>query len=473
MRDDGDATGSSVGRDDVLPYGPDFTPSTLGKVMGEDAVLTWLLERALTVETKADLLDAIAGGCLSHIEDVRNRRDMASHVVQGLRNYGLVEVGTGEEVSLSPAGDAILGSRSEERDIAFARHILANCGGYRLVETIQRIELSGRRPSMESLNEAFGRHPTEKSISSMRAWLARAGVMSRAGVYRVLDDGLAAVVGAGFSDLLGLDAGQLEFVLAARHLSIMENWPVLEAPDVRQLAEVRGNGVKIPSKALGSFVRRLEERGLIEIAAQSQGRGGARTAFRLTATGIALTDEQIRRILAQSQAGYALSELGSIGDALALLDSGTADERGRAAERLAVHLCLMLGLSVTGWRVRLPVEVDLTAERSVGFAYQRWHVQVKNTDTDLDADRVDRELGAAAGTGATHLLFIVPRASMTSAARAEAISKARFTPLHIYWLTANQLRVRDPAVMIQYLDDQLRVISREKRAEALRREGRG
>ncbi|MBK8591148.1 MAG: hypothetical protein IPN77_18875 [Sandaracinaceae bacterium] len=62
---------------------PDFTPATLGKTLGEDAVLEWLLRTADNLGTKAELSRAVQANGLTHIEDAKSRRDMASGVIQG------------------------------------------------------------------------------------------------------------------------------------------------------------------------------------------------------------------------------------------------------------------------------------------------------------------------------------------------------------------------------------------------------
>jgi hypothetical protein len=454
----------------LIPYAPDFTPSTLGKHLSEDKVLEWLLSAAKRCDFRSALATDIGSTCLAHIDDPTNRRDMASHVVQALGNYQLIDVDEYDRVTLTAAGKSLLDAPGDQRDAQFARHILSMCGGYRLVEAIQRHELRGSRPTMESLNRELGLHPTEKSISSMRAWLAKAGVLSGRGTYSVFGDALAALVGSGVTRMLGMSPAQVEFLLAARILNLQTGGDALEAPDVKRLAETRAPNVPVPSKALGSFVRRLVDAGHVELVERARGKGGTRVCLRLTLGACELTDDQIRSLLAQSDAGMALADLGTIEGALAELAANSAEQRGRAGERVAVHICLMLGLRVTGWRNRLPVEVDLTAEREVGFSYQRWHVQVKNIDGDLTADRVDREIGASAGTGATHILFVVPRGGITLAARAEALMKSRLTHLHIYWLLADSLGASTPIAMIRALENQQAVVVREKRREAERRE---
>ncbi len=139
---------------------------------------------------------------------------------------------------------------------------------------------------------------------------------------------------------------------------------------------------------------------------------------------------------------------------------------------LALHLCLALGLRIDRWRHRVPAaEIDLIAERTVGLSYQRWSVQVKNTSTNLDIDRVDREIGAAAGLGMTHILFVVPRASCTDPARAEMLIKSRLTGLHIFYLNKSAIRqkVRIDRILRE-LESQSSLISFTKRHEARRRE---
>ena len=147
---------------------------------------------------------------------------------------------------------------------------------------------------------------------------------------------------------------------------------------------------------------------------------------------------------------------------------------GTTGEMLAVHACLLLGLRVVSWRSRAPAEIDLIAERTMGLSYQRWHVQVKNTDNDLDVDRVDREIGVAAGTGATHILFVVPRAGVSQTAQAELDAKTRLTHLQPYVLSAAAF---DAPVQVGRLLRELRGQearqTRIKRMEAERRERAG
>ena len=83
----------------------------------------------------------------------------------------------------------------------------------------------------------------------------------------------------------------------------------------------------------------------------------------------------------------------------------------------------------------------------------------------------DRELGAAVGTGITHVLFVVPRADLSDPARAELIARIKLSPIHAYFLTTDNFDSNlnaDP--VIQALAAQSAALEFVKSEEARRRE---
>jgi hypothetical protein len=346
------------------------------------------------------------------------------------------------------------------------------CEGQRFIESIQRCELRGQVPDMEDLSIELGEAATSKNISTLRAWLARAGVVSARGAYSVNDERLEQVLGEGVSAYFGLDRIALEFLIAARILQAQHGSErPLDAVVVADLAESRGDNTRIRRKSLGQFVKRLEQRGVVETVPTLAGRGGSRTGFRLLSSAIHITEEQLRSLLAQSEAGFDLSALLPLTEVLEGLEGGTAERIGRFGEQLAIHLCLMLGLRVRSWRKRAPhAEIDLIADRLSGLTYQRWAVQVKNTLGDLDSDQVAREVGATTGLGVSHILFVVPRAEITQPAGREIRIKSRQTSLHVYKLTASMLARKEAESMLRHLQRQARRLESEKRSESESRE---
>jgi hypothetical protein len=453
-----------------MPFGQDFTPATLGKLIGQDQVLPWLLDSVQRLGSRQALAREIASQCLSHVADDSHRRDMASHVVTALRSYGLMTIDA-DDVALTPVGQKVRRARDEDRYVIFAAHILTECSGQTLVEAVERHQLLGENLTLESLSIALGEPATSKNLSTMRAWLARAGVMAARGPYQVLQPGLRAVLGKGAATYFGLSKPSLEFLLSARILEQQHPGVPLDAVEVADLTDARLGDLRIPRKSLGSFVKKLAERGHVELVPRLAGVGGSRTAFRLLSPSLKVSDEQLRNLLAQTQSGLDLSTLRPLREVISALGNGTAHEMGHCGEQLAIHLCLMMGLRVRSWRRRAPhSEIDLIADRVSNLTYERWAVQVKNTSADLDNDQVTREIGATSGMGVTHLLFVVPRAEVTGVARKEIDSKNRLTHAHIYVLSESMLVTLSAEHLLSHLRVQMRRIESLKRSEAESRE---
>ncbi|MBK8591146.1 MAG: hypothetical protein IPN77_18865 [Sandaracinaceae bacterium] len=92
---------------------------------------------------------------------------------------------------------------------------------------------------------------------------------------------------------------------------------------------------------------------------------------------------------------------------------------------------------------------------------------MKNTSGSVDSDRIDREVGAAAGTGATHILFVAPRSTLTGPARKEALVRSRLTSLHVYFLDERYFGASiDIVKILDELKLQARRVAGSKRAEA-------
>jgi hypothetical protein len=456
----------------VVPFGQDFTPATLGKNIGEQAVLGWLLEKARAGDRPA-FTKAVCDTCLNHVEKLDSRRDMAAHVVAAMRAYKLVTTPAKDVLQLTDVGAFILDAPESERDLLFARHILTMCNGQQFLDAIRRYELRGETPDLEDLATELEGQPTSKSISTLRAWLGRAGAVSSKGPYAVLDDGVERILGQGVAAFYGLDAASLDFLLAARILAQQQGGGPLDAVVVANVAEQRADGLRIPRKSLDKFVRGLAKRDLVTTMEALPGKGGSRTSFELKDTAIHITEEQLRELLAQSHAGIALWDLRPLAEVVPGLDQGNAESIGHFGEQLAVHLCLLLGLRVRSWRKRSPQsEIDLIAERLSGLSYQRWFVQVKNTADKLDGDQVDREIGASVGLGVTHILFVVPRAGVTQPAQYQIRLKSRVTPLHLFYLTKPMIVVKKAEPILVELQRQARQHQADKRDEAEARERR-
>ncbi len=459
----------------LVPYAPDFTPTAMarGGVYQEDEVLPWLLRAANTHSSRSELLTEISESAFGHIEETKNRRDMASHVVQALGNYGLLSAADDGSIALTEAGRALLQCAPRELDVRFARHILTRCGGLALINEIRTILLRGETPQLESLASVLDRHETSKSISSMRSWLERAGIFPLKRKYAIDETAISAVLGARSELICELNEAELEFLLAVRACALSSGDTVVQAADAARVARARRPDVSIPRKSLGSFVSRLETRGFLTPSEGGSGKGGARRQFTLNESGIALADEELRGLWTQSELGFPLGHLRPLEAVIEAIGSGHGHELGLNGEMLAAHVCLMLGLHVVDWRKRVPdAEIDLLAERVMGLSYERWAIQAKNVgpDATVSTDRVDREVGAIFGTGVTHVLLLAPRARVATNAKAEACNRTRLTGIHVYYLDRDAfLRSPTPANLVALLEGQRDVLAQHLRHEAKRR----
>ncbi len=453
-----------------IPFGQEFTPSTLGKTLGEDRVLGWLLETAAALGTRTAFSDAIQETCLAHVPKANDRRDMASHVITALRNYKLIEIAEDGSITLTRVAERIRAAERAIRARIFARHILISCQGQRLVDAILRYQLRGERAFLEDLATELEGQPTSKSLSAMRAWLAKAGVIEGRG-YKVNPAAIESLLGSNVVEAYALKPNELELVNAVALLEHQSSSDFVRASEAVSLAKTRNPHVRIPRKSLSGLVKALGKKKVLE-AKKERGVGGTGWTVRLLGAARELTADELRQLVEQSDLGYPLHRLLPLDQVLRQMEAGSTYDRGIAGEMLAVYLCLTLGLRVESWRRRAPAaEIDLIADRTVGLAYQRWSIQVKNTSGNLDIDRVDREIGAAVGLGVTHVLFIVPRAGVTQPALAEMLAKSRITGLQVLLLDRNELAAGvNLDGILKALGKQVALISLAKRTEARRRE---
>lgn len=456
---------------ELVPWARAFPPPELAKKVGEKAVLAWLLRAVVEHPDRAKFIEHVRHSAFAHIKGKpQNAKDMARHVMTSMEGYGLIEIDD-QTLRLTPVALDLLEAPDDRRADRFARHILTSCNGNRLLDLIREYDLRGEKATLEALAEALDRHATGTSVAFMRGWLARAGIFV-GDSYRINEEAVDRVLGGDVERLLGLSRAQLEFVIAARAIEHAEGRSEIQATEAVTVAQARVPELRIPRKTLAGFVKRLAEAGVVTTGSAAKGAGGQRSTFRLVARASTLADDELRRLLDQKRAGYDLNELHPLSKLNELLATGTAEERGNYGEMLAVHLCLMLGLRVLAWRSRAPgAEIDLVADRVTAMSYQRWAIQVKNVTEDVGADRVDREIGAVAGVGVTHILFVVPRGQVSEPGVREMEVRSRLTSLHIYALTRNVLANRPTLEqLVDTLRRQTATIARMKQDEARRRE---
>lgn len=329
----------------------------------------------------------------------------------------------------------------------FARHILLNCGGLRVLDAIAQMQAD----NLEVTGDSLARFLTEQgfivtehntAINSLRMWLAKAGLFpergSRSQIWSVnksrreeivpLDDDQIAI-------LAGLDISVRAFVRALCRLR-PEGW--VRASDIRDAAESTEH-VRIDRSSLPNAVLRpLKAARLIDFTTQGTSSGKSST--------LRLTDRFKAEILEPFVTRTVLHLDGAIAeyyrerpkDIFKELDSADSFVKGKALEAFAIMIMRQLGLRFVAWRMRAresgQAEVDVLLSGIIGAVQTRWQVQCKNTPrSNVDIRDVASEIGLTVITQATHLL-ILTRSAFTADARSYAQRVMQRVPLSIFLL---------------------------------------
>lgn len=395
-------------------YGDQFDPDT--------SPLADLLELAMREESdrgsfqkaiRTNYFEQAGGSSASRAE---NSKKLAMNCLLSLAAYGLISVSPDRRrYAVTDFAKELLNA-TDERELhrLFAVHILTRHEGMLLARLIERINARGERVTLEYLGEEFNEMgiaipPNSTYISTMREWLARAGVF-RPKSYEVNWDvvyDLLKVDSDVVDQLYSLTAEQKHFLLSLVSLDVRE-WERSNkvAKHTRSVY-----GIRLTTKNLVlDVLEPLQDLGLIETRKTTTGRGAKPHEVRLTSKG----QSEILEPLVQNIAS--LTEFTSADldrkfeDVVGELSNEDKYVRGVALELLAVWIIRLLGLRFTGWRLRHyratgGGEVDVMAA-SDRIVYNRWQLQCKNVKGDVPVDVIAKEVGLTFVTRADVVMLV-------------------------------------------------------------------
>lgn len=325
--------------------------------------------------------------------------------------YGLLASDTYEATELARSLAEL-----DHRDLydRFARHILLECGGLRVVEGIRQMQADGLQVTGDSLarfltSQGFRVTEHNTAINTLRMWLAKAGLFpeaKRRAIWEVNVGALQRLLNLRDDQvavLAGLTEAQVAFV---EGLCALEPKGWILATAVRDWAEtckgVRFGRTSLPNEILHD-IRRA---GLIEL--ETGGTSGGKSAR------IRTTESFDKEVLVPF-VRHAIRDLDPTltayyrkrpEDIFAELESTDRNVKGQALEAFAVFVMRRLGLRFVGWRKRAEAEVDALLEGVLGPVATRWQVQCKNTKGTIRLEDIAKEVGLLPVTGATHVLFV-------------------------------------------------------------------
>jgi site-specific DNA-methyltransferase (cytosine-N4-specific) len=175
-----------------LPFGSEFSPAQIDLVrLLELAQADTGDLRQLDVTIRAEYFDA-------RTISADNKRKLAMNCRLGLIGYGLVTT----EGQLTELGQQLLSLKEDETILleTFARHILVNLNGLGVIQTAQDMHAHNEPFSLGTFRRWLAERGINfprggKHVSTMRLWLARAGVV-RSTNWRVDEERLEEILGA-------------------------------------------------------------------------------------------------------------------------------------------------------------------------------------------------------------------------------------------------------------------------------------
>ena len=426
-----------------IPVGSQFTPDLVDLSAFLDAIIEHsgdkpAMEEATTCEPVR----------IQHYKKPPTRRQ-ASLPLEAARQYGLIEPKPSWEVTARAHDLAEL--EGDDLHRAFARHILFNLGGLRVVEAAQQMAHDGLNVTGDSLagyltDQGFQVVVHNTAINSLRKWLAEADVFPKRRHRAWEVDPAAKERLVGMSDetiaaLVGLGDEQQAFVEALCRIE-PDGW--YPAADVRDLTETIMGGRVDRANMPKTFLKPLQEAGLIEY--ETRGTSGGKTS--LLRTTDRFDTKILRPFIARtikhldpSLIAYYRRRPTDIRDDLV---SNNRNTKGEALEALAIWVMRLLGLRFVAWRKRAAdetahAEVDVLLAGTLGNVPTRWQVQCKNTPSGrVSLEDIAKEVGISLVTKAT-IVLIFANCPVTTPARNYAQEVMKHTALTVMILDSDDL----------------------------------
>lgn len=446
----------------AIPVGTGFTPQQIN--------LPAFLEALITYSGNPEALKAAVWEAPVRmiLPDEPPTGRKASLPVEAAIQYGLLtrdREATDLTFSLADCSEPELYER-------FARHILLELCGLRVIEGIRQMNSDDLKITGDSLAEyliaqGFQVSVHNTAINSMRMWLSLAGVFppGRSNAWQISEDVVEQLIGLDRSTvaLLGdLDEAQRGFL---EGLCVLDPDDWYPAAEVRNWAETT-KGISFGRQSLPKAVLwKLEGLGLIEVDP-----GGTRSGK----TSKIRTTENFRSEVLAPFLRKTLNDLDSAvsryyterpDDIYVGLSADDPHVRGVSLEAYTIHIMRLLGLQFVAWRKRSAqtgqAEVDILMTGLLGGLPTRWQLQCKNTTRAISLDDVAKEVGLLPITAATHIMFVA-NAPVSKGARTFANKIMTRSATTVFLLDKNDFKKirKAPTSIAQILRSQSKAILR-------------
>lgn len=342
-------------------------------------------------------------------------RRRSSLPLESARQYGLLD----EDWGVTELARDLASRSGQDLYDAFARHILLDCGGLRVVEGAQQMALDLTITGVQITGDTLAAYLTDQgftvivhntAINSLRLWLARAGVFGPED-WKVNAEAKARLLGVSdyeISALINLKPEERAFAIALCRINPSGKYP---ASTVREMAETI-LGHRADRSSLPKLMEPLKSAGFIDF--ESGGTRSGKTARVWTTSRFKSDVLEPFLTNATKQLDSVLTEYykRDLQQVYRDLDSQDTFVKGQALEAYAIQIMRRMELKFVRWRVRAKdqtggAEVDAIMSGVLSSVPTRWQVQCKNTPRSLvRLEDVAREVGLLPLTKATHILIL-------------------------------------------------------------------
>jgi uncharacterized protein YlxP (DUF503 family) len=451
----------------ALPFGDAFSPGQLQTDTTEHSALVDILELIAEHEGNEETFKTVVAD--RFFQDAHEPSERARLVVLGLRDRGYQLVTT--DFTFTDLGSRLHELRNDEIRLydAFARHILLNLHGRKVIEVIRDLEAGGKKTTTDNIKEALERRynitvgETTNHWSQMRGWLSIAGIINTGSHHYDIDDDrlneVLEISSQEFDTLEDFTAEQRAFL---RALAVIDPGDLIKNTKIRKIASNR-HDTEIPqSKITQNILDPLADAGYIEITS----RRGAPNLVKPTPNFDAEILEPLLKQLAE--------RLDVPRDALRLnfteldnaIAAGSSSEQRTALTALGVRLGRQLGLEYVGRRTTDAgggeVSTDVIMD-DANLTLTRWLIHCSADRAQVTPTQIASVTTTARLTNANTVLYVTRSGFREDASRmASRIMKNE--PYTILTLSdqPNLAYDDDPSVLVEELADQLVTIRRTK-----------
>ncbi|MEM0134332.1 MAG: restriction endonuclease [Thermoplasmatales archaeon] len=344
-------------------------------------------------------------------------RRLSSLPLEAARQYGLLDE-KWDATDLTIFLDSLDNQPLYE---AFARHILINCGGLRVVEGAEQMTMDEPRTHVPITGDTLAAYLSDQgfrvtvhntAINTMRLWLEKAGIFgSDAEKWKVnpqVKERLLGISNGEISALVNLSEEEKAFVIALCRINPQAPYP---AATVREVAETI-IGHRMDRSSLPKLMQPIKDAGFIDF--DSRGTASGKSAWVWTTTRFKsdILEPILTKAVEQLDAVLTDYYKRDFDQIYRDLDSEDTFVKGQALEAFTIQIMRMLGLRFIQWRLRAKdqtggAEVDAVLGGVLSTTPSRWQIQCKNTPSgQVHLNEVAKEVGLLPLTKATQILII-------------------------------------------------------------------